>query len=1038
MKKTVKTNVTGKLKKNQNSSAKCKETQILGKIEDVPDLTSSTLPIQKKIGKISAEENYIFYYKDPAEEFMIGTKRNDLLLIAEDSKDIGNKRYLICTFDFLFNRLSTGSYSYYEWINKENPVKLYIDLDLKEEFIKGDRNTELDYYIDRINILVLSVLKKHFKIKQAKCIILKSENNEEKGKASAHLIYPEIIFKNIGMMRSMFFDTKSDLIDNCILDPRAIKSGCFRFLWATKKGKENKLEYYKGIDYKRPKDDKQLFMDCMVCNINKNDTILEYKSEYDKENKPEKPKTKNQILLDKIIQKEDIHTDKLKEIINLIDIEKIKTEKTYYFNWLKIGTAIYNSNNSIEALNIWDEWSKQDDDKYEENICRYKWNSFRNNKTTYDINFLYYLIKKLNPEEYKKIIKIKPEERLFKTTKVNKKYLINMDDIENDDVMKIITNVYYKYKILGILAQYGTGKTKTIIEIMKLFDPTKVLFITHRQTLTFDLFGILKKYLFVNYLDGDFGEDRIICQLESLHKIVANNDSIIPTYDLIVFDESESLLSHFMSTTVKDKRGTFDLLVNLIKQSKRTIAMDGDFGNRTHEFLSSFEKNYTIIENIYKPNKKEFAFTQDTREFNNKIYDDIDNGKNICIVCMSKNIATDYYEKFRYNYEVILHNSDSDDSLKKELNNVNSFWKKYQIIIYSPSITVGVSFDEKHVDNMYVVLAENSCCPRDLLQMVARIRDLKNKKINVHLNAFPFNDKATLYTLKDVEYYIDELHTKNNIDKKTLYDTITKYNYLEELNKNISSFITVFLTLLDKKGHTYTFDNTTYKKSKENKSLFIKESIVNAKDIDEYEYQELLRKQQINNATHNEKLSIERYCYKVNWDVEKIDKKFMDLAYRKTHVLLNLRTIIFGDNENIKTIDEEYLDYYKTKKEERIKIVKDIIKELGYDSYTKKKLINVKTFDENKEKIIKNNILFTDQKFSLPLFNMQKRKISSIKSFMGFINSILKEYGFTISLHRKAEKHTGKTNYYHLEILKEFKNYLIKKKKNVFDQNMFI
>jgi len=225
---------------------------------------------------------------------------------------------------------------------------------------------------------------------------------------------------------------------------------------------------------------------------------------------------------------------------------------------------------------------------------------------------------------------------------------------------------------------------------------------------------------------------------------------------------------------------------------------------------------------------------------------------------------------------------------------------------------------------------------------------------------------------------------------------------------------------------------------KKTKSIFIKQSIVEAKDIDEYEYQELLRKQQINQATHNEKLSIEKYCYKVNWDVEKVDKKFMDLAYRKTHVLLNLRTIIFNDNKDIETIDKEYLDYHKTRRNERIIIVKDIIKELGYNSYIEKKLIVSNTFDENKENIIKNNILFTNQKFSLPLFGMKKRKILSIKSFMGFINSILKEYGFEISVEQKAEKHIGKTNYYYLDILKEFKNYLVKKKKNVFEQNMFI
>jgi hypothetical protein len=49
----------------------------------------------------------------------------------------------------------------------------------------------------------------------------------------------------------------------------------------------------------------------------------------------------------------------------------------------------------------------------------------------------------------------------------------------------------------------------------------------------------------------------------------------------------------------------------------------------------------------------------------------------------------------------IMHTRDTDDKFKKELKNVNKLLLKYQIVLFSPSITVGVDFTELFFDEIF-------------------------------------------------------------------------------------------------------------------------------------------------------------------------------------------------------------------------------------------------------------------------------------------------------------------------------------------------
>jgi hypothetical protein len=75
----------------------------------------------------------------------------------------------------------------------------------------------------------------------------------------------------------------------------------------------------------------------------------------------------------------------------------------------------------------------------------------------------------------------------------------------------------------------------------------------------------------------------------------------------------------------------------------------------------------------------------------------------------------------------LLINSNTSDDVTKKMRNVNKLWEKYQNVIYTTSITVGISYDsEKVFDNLMLHFSACSSTVRDLFQSSLRARKIKN------------------------------------------------------------------------------------------------------------------------------------------------------------------------------------------------------------------------------------------------------------------------------------------------------------------------
>lgn len=115
----------------------------------------------------------------------------------------------------------------------------------------------------------------------------------------------------------------------------------------------------------------------------------------------------------------------------------------------------------------------------------------------------------------------------------------------------------------------NTGKSTLIREIMREEPvPETNLMVTYRQTQASDAHGKNRDFSHYNELkqirgrlDGDTLVEaladrklfpRIICQVDSLSGLLSE-DAGIPAFDLVVLDESESILLHLSAETLRER-----------------------------------------------------------------------------------------------------------------------------------------------------------------------------------------------------------------------------------------------------------------------------------------------------------------------------------------------------------------------------------------------------------------------------------------------------------------------------------------------------
>jgi hypothetical protein len=157
-----------------------------------------------------------------------------------------------------------------------------------------------------------------------------------------------------------------------------------------------------------------------------------------------------------------------------------------------------------------------------------------------------------------------------------------------------------------------TGKTDTCTTILSELECASsrlqltIVFITYRVAQAKDL----KKRFpgFENYLDlkadytneyfADTGSSEkltllqnreafpdLIIQVDSLLGLRPQGVGEVPPFDVVVFDETASILAHLSAATLKREMCTANLLLKIVQNASRVLAMDDGYAQREHDFF---------------------------------------------------------------------------------------------------------------------------------------------------------------------------------------------------------------------------------------------------------------------------------------------------------------------------------------------------------------------------------------------------------------------------------------------------------------------
>ena len=787
-------------------------------------------------------------------------------------KDIesGAKKYIFSTYTDMYNMIINSKNNHnYEDNTYAKSIKLFVDIDEKRDFTS---ELDRDLYGKKIlNIVLLEINNKllsEFNIDNNKYIILVSDTLK---KLSYHIIFPEIVFNNIYEMKSFMTDIKT-------IDHSVYKTGCFRMLYNTKKGKDNKLILFEtNCIYNS---DIELFLLSCLCNSSTNNT-LSYNIIESNKNKVISSTTLKTYERNYIYDNYDIN--RIKRALN-----KLESHKDEYISWITIGFCIkdlYLSCDDKESIyKLFDDFSKKSDkyDEYQNKII------FDNMEPKVDINYLF----KLAEENYYILPKYDFQKIIFNID-IHKNIII-----KNEKYIDIDINNFKKYKYLLIKSPTGTGKTTVLKELLNKLDNDFIISITSRKNLAYMHSNLLDLHCYTN-INNDFKYcNRLAIQLESLIKC----NYKLYTNGIVILDEINSLLSHLRSPTLNNRRKDVYLyLCYLIKNAKYVICMDQDLSQWNIDFLMAIHKTdyiiyYNTIQN--KLNSKAIFYSCPQVVINimaNHIQE-----KKYFICCFDSltkmNGVIDYLSKTCNKDDFLIYSSEVKYGIIETEKWINKF------VFFTPSILYGIDFNFNKV-NVFCMIYKNHLNPLQIYQMISRARNQKTVYIYCNEKPYSLPYKSIDDVITEVNNYeknfsslFPEFPKYLEVDDKPYRIMYYNYKYLDSLLRtNIKSYL---IDIMKEKGYIIKTINLEVNNEITDKALSIKpirERIVKLLKLD--------------------KKNLSEFETVLCTDDKKLEKHF------------NLRILLNSDinDELIQSISSNLFLETVTNKYTKIKIIKELL-----------------------------------------------------------------------------------------------------------------
>lgn len=558
----------------------------------------------------------------------------------------------------------------------------------------------------------------------------------------------------------------------------------------------------------------------------------------------------------------------------------------------------------------------------------------------------------------------------YKSKNIQKDF-INDHIIINVSSLSSLQKSDWEHKTLIIYSPMKTSKTKSLINyINNNFEHTdKIRWLSFRITYSVELLKKINNFIAYYETDNNMSHDELnwlLIQIESLHKIVMPSCAEKPK--LLVIDEIRSILTQWISPHHKCLAKSFAYFRWLMKYSEQIICMDANINNEILEILNIFRdpKSIVLVQNNYKIAENEkYYITKKFDKFCKQIQKCLDRNKNIAIISNSIKKAEAFNKVIKKLYpskKIYLYTAKTPSAIKKKhLKDVNTTWQECDVLIYTPTITAGISFEKEHYDYLFAYFTNKSCDVECCRQMIGRIRNIKRNKFYICLKTSPTekidnpeelehqiiyrNNVMNIPVSIDITYLESGKYEISNNDFYKMWVLIICMH-----NKSLNNFLFEFINQLKSLGaNVIDFDDDLnyidcaiyieFLTVEEELTIINNAYIVNAENITEEEFADLSNKIE---KDDNDILKMNKYLLKKTYNLssllsqseskEEIDINFVE-KYNNTltkKVYNNLRYIC-SHSEMKNAINNLATSYQVTTKLDS----RYISNKIGYDILTK-------------------------------------------------------------------------------------------------------
>ena len=407
--------------------------------------------------------------------------------------------------------------------------------------------------------------------------------------------------------------------------------------------------------------------------------------------------------------------------------------------------------------------------------------------------------KKLTGEEKIKKWLANPERSFYYKSRNPRAVLTNRDVLEiyKEKHMRD----YGRAKTMFIKAEKGTGKTYALIkQLEKRLEANPDLIVgivAFRRTLSDDLLKRFGKLNFIDYRDIktkqiDTNNKRVIIQVESLPRL---NWGVKP--DILICDEIESIRNQFFSQTCsRDRNACISKFEMLVSSAGELICMDADLSSHTVNLIRPHRSGaVTYIENMYQEIQAGFTdfYTTDENTAHSQLYGALLRNEKVVIPTNKSKewmeaLKVDLLKKFP-NKRIAVFNSKTklNANIANEIKNPE-LWKAYDCVIYSPTISAGVSIEYEYFDKCFCYFVNSAGKVNSLRQMINRVRKFKTNEFYFHLKIVGGRSGPT--DVEGMEAYIRSnrfIEIPENVAYREKYDGTREYPY-----KNLAYWMWIY------------------------------------------------------------------------------------------------------------------------------------------------------------------------------------------------------------------------------------------------------